>query len=73
MEKFKKILSGIFLSKRAKAFYWSVAMMSVAGLCAYAADHFSNAEVPTWLTVLSGLVFAQVSKALNNYLTENSL
>lgn len=72
MQKFKLFLAKIFLSKRAKALYWSVAMMTLAGMFAYAADHFASVAVPTWVTVFFGLVFSQVSKALNNYLTDQN-
>ncbi len=70
MKTVKKILSAIFLSKRAKALYWSVGTMLVAGLLGIATDVFATIPVQSFAVVGIGLVLAQCTKAIKNYLSK---
>lgn len=66
----KKLLTGflkIFTSNRAKSLYWRSLMMFIAALLKYIADAAPmTPDIPTELAVTIGLVFGEVSKALNN-------
>jgi len=69
METFKQILKSIFLSKRAKALYWSAGTMLVAGILGIATDVVQSLPVQGAGIVFAGLVLAQITKAVNNYLS----
>lgn len=65
MDKMKTKIVSLLLTKRMKSLYWSTGMMALA----YFLNELSLAVVD-WglsseLTVFLGLVFAQISKALN--------
>lgn len=70
MEQFKQILKDIFLSKRAKALYWSAGTMLVAGLIGIATDVLQAIPVQSMGVVIAGLVLAQITKAINNSLSK---
>jgi hypothetical protein len=56
-------------SKRMKSFYWRTGAMFVAVVSAAVIDSGMTGYVP----VLIGLALGEVTKGLNNYITENSL
>jgi hypothetical protein len=56
-------------SKRMKSFYWRTGVMFVTVVSAAVIDSGMTGYIP----VLIGLALAEVTKGLNNYITENSL
>jgi len=65
------MLKTIFLSNRMKSLYWRTMMMCVAvivGGLASNLDVFAPYVSPMTITML-GLVLGEVSKAINNYLS----
>lgn len=51
--------------KRFKSFLWRGGMMTVAFIFAYIAENLSALELSPELTMILGLVFGEISKALN--------
>lgn len=66
MENIKKYLAIMFLSKRARSFYWRTLMMSIAGLTVLISEELSSVEITTTTTVILGLIFGEMSKAISN-------
>ncbi len=54
------------LIKRLKALAWSIGTMLAPVLVDFAATNLDLFNMPSWLTVLIGLVLAQVTKVLNS-------
>lgn len=65
-ELLKKIWS-VLTSKRFKAFYWSSFAMVLAGFLDLIVTELTAWDPNHTITVMAGLVIAQVTKALNNY------
>lgn len=55
----------MFTSKRFKSFYWRTGMMVVAGLLALISKNIGMLELTPQTTVVLGLIFGEISKALN--------
>ena len=62
---FQNILN-LFQSPRFVSFYWQAGSISLIGLLDLIGENIGNLGIPTWLVVLLGLVFSQITKALNN-------
>ena len=54
------------LIKRIKSLAWGLGMMSLAALVNFLATNLNLFNMPTELTVIIGLVLAQISKTLNS-------
>ena len=67
MKKWLTIFISMFTTNRAKAFYWSSGMMILAFVFKTIADSAPSVpDMPGWVAVVSGLIYAQISKHLNN-------
>lgn len=56
----------VLTSKRFKAFYWGTATMALAGFLDLISQEFINWNPDSWTTAIVGLIFAQITKAMNN-------
>lgn len=54
-------------SKRFKAFYWSTATMAFAGFLDLILQYLTDWNPDSIITVAAGLVFAQITKFINNW------
>lgn len=66
----KKILIWIrdmLTSKRFKAFYWSSGTMMFAGFLDLVLQDITAWNPDSWITVVAGLVFAQITKYIYNW------
>lgn len=70
MDKTKKILLDLFLSKRARSFYWRTVMMALAGLFAVLSDEIVDYQLTTQSVVILGLLFGEISKGIANTVKE---
>lgn len=61
------------LVKRIKSLLWSSAMMSLAVFVDSLSAGIVGLDIPDWLTVMLGLVFAQLSKYINNKVQEGEI
>ena len=59
-------LKELFTSPRFISFYWSFGAMAVPALFDIVLQSISTLDIPTQVVVILGLVFAQITKALNN-------
>lgn len=66
-EKLIKKIWSIFVSKRFKSFYWSMATMSIAGLLDLILQELIAWDPENIITVIVGLLFAQITKAINKW------
>ncbi len=57
------------LIKRLKALLWSAGMMGLAAMVAFLIENIGALELSPTVTVVAGLVLAQISKFINNELT----
>lgn len=67
IEKVFNAIADALVSKRFKAFYWSTFTMALAGFLDLVLQELTEWDPDNFLTVLAGLVFAQITKALNNW------
>lgn len=59
-------VTNFFLSKRMKALYWSTANMFFVGFLDLTLQNLTAWNPDNLVTVFAGLVFAQITKYLNN-------
>lgn len=64
--KIKEYIALIFLTKRARSFYWRTAMMAIAGLAVIVSEELGSLEIDTTTTVILGLVLGEISKGIRN-------
>lgn len=69
---FEKIRQAL-TSKRFKAFYWSTATMAVAGFLDLILQDLTAWDANNVITVIAGLVFAQITKAMNNWFSHKPM
>jgi len=60
------------LTKRLKALCWHMGMMLVAMALDFGAQNAGLLNLSTEQTVMLGLFLAQISKAIHNYIAENT-
>jgi glycerol uptake facilitator-like aquaporin len=60
-------LSNEQLASRVKSFAWRIGMMSVAFIFATISENIGMLELNPEVTILLGLFFGEVSKALNSH------
>jgi len=60
----------VLTSKRFKAFYWSSGAMVTAGFLDLTLQELVAWDAHNMITVLAGLIFAQITKELNNRITK---
>ena len=58
------------LTKRFKSFAWRIGMMTLAFVLTVSADNLGMLELNPAFTVILGLVFGEVSKAINTELSK---
>ena len=61
-------MSELINTKRIKSLAWRVGMMMLAGGLAYLSENVGLLELSTEVTVILGLVFGEISKAIHNIL-----
>ena len=54
------------LITRAKASIWQIVMISMAFLLNFIGQSIGMFDLPSWVTVILGVSFTQISKYLNN-------
>lgn len=67
MDNFFNKAWGVLTSKRFKAFYWSTGTMALAGFFDLVLQDLTEWDPNNIITVIAGLVFAQITKYLNNW------
>lgn len=73
LESFLKKIWATLTSKRFKAFYWATFAMSVAGFLDLVLQELTAWDPENTITVMAGLVFAQITKAINNWFAHKPL
>ena len=58
------------LVKRIKALLWSTGAMAMAYWISLLSEALAGLNLPEWVVVILGLVFAQITKYLNNLTTK---
>lgn len=71
MKNFLKKIKEILISKRFTAFYWSSGAMLVAGFLDLVLQELQVWDGNHIVTVMAGLIFAQITKYLNKKSQEN--
>ena len=69
LRKIQSLLSlgwSVLTSNRFKAFYWSTGTMALAGFLDLILQNLTEWDANNIVTVVAGLVFAQITKALSN-------
>lgn len=64
-------LKSVLLSNRFKSFYWRTGMMALSGFISLILSSLSDFNMGTTATVVLGLVLGEVSKYLNQYLSQD--
>ena len=65
LEIFQNILN-LFQSPRFVSFYWQAGSVALVGLLSLVGENLANLGLPEWAVVFTGLVLAQITKAINN-------
>ena len=65
MEIFQKVLS-LFQSPRFISFYWQAGSVALVGFLSLIGENLANLGLPEWAVVFTGLILAQITKAINN-------
>lgn len=70
IERVLKKTYGILAHKRMKALYWASGCMLAVAFASEATADLTAWDPTAWQTVFAGLVLAQLTKALNNSLSD---
>ena len=62
-----------FTSNRFKSFLWRTLMMGISGLIAIVLNNLSIFDLDPKVVALIGLMFGEISKAINNKLSKSSI
>ena len=68
-----KVLQIVFLSSRAKSFYWRSGSALVLGFLAYLLGVLPDLELSEYTLAISSLLLGEVTKAVNNYFTKKAV
>jgi len=66
-------IKSLFLSPRFISFYWQAGSVAVVGLLNLIAENLTTLGLPAWLTVATGLMIAQGTKAISNWVNDKPL
>ena len=61
------MIEQLFNNNRLKSLLWRTFMMAFAGALAFLAENIGVLDLSTEMTVLLGLIFGEISKAINRY------
>lgn len=59
-------VKNLFISPRFVSFYWQAGSVALVGLLSLISENLASIGLPDWAVVFTGLVIAQITKAINN-------